>query len=92
MWSVLGKEKKVYVNGPGHMTKMATMPIYIKNLQKIFSCRTNIPIIMKFGMEHYILKLYRVYINVDPGLPLTYFTTMSNFAKLFVLIVSTDIR
>ena len=23
---------KVYSNGPGHMTKMATMPIYDKNL------------------------------------------------------------
>ena len=23
---------KVYVNGPGHMTKMAAMPIYSKNL------------------------------------------------------------
>ena len=23
---------KVYINGPGHMTKMATMPIYVKNL------------------------------------------------------------
>ena len=25
---------KVYSNGPGHMTKMATMPIYVKNLKK----------------------------------------------------------
>ena len=24
---------KVYINGPGHMTKMATMPIYGKNLK-----------------------------------------------------------
>ena len=23
---------KVYINGPGHMTKMATMPMYVKNL------------------------------------------------------------
>ena len=23
---------KVYINGPGHMTKMAAMPIYVKNL------------------------------------------------------------
>ena len=27
-------EKKVYIYGPGHMTKMAAMPIYGKNLQK----------------------------------------------------------
>ena len=25
---------KVYINGPGHMTKMAATPIYGKNLQK----------------------------------------------------------
>ena len=25
---------KVYINGPGHMTKMADMPIYGKNLKK----------------------------------------------------------
>ena len=28
---------KVYINGPGHMTKMAAMPIYGKNLKKSFS-------------------------------------------------------
>ena len=27
---------KVCINGPGHMTKMAAMPIYGKNLKKIF--------------------------------------------------------
>ena len=26
---------KVYSNGPGHMTKMAAMPIYDKNLKKL---------------------------------------------------------
>ena len=26
--------KKVYINGPGHMNKMAAMPIYSKNLLK----------------------------------------------------------
>ena len=26
--------KKVYINGPGHMTKMVILPIYGKNLQK----------------------------------------------------------
>ena len=25
---------EVYINGPGHMTKMAAMPIYGKNLKK----------------------------------------------------------
>ena len=26
--------KKVYINGPGHMTKMAAKPIYGKNIKK----------------------------------------------------------
>ena len=26
---------KVYINGPGHMTKMAAMPIYGKNLKTL---------------------------------------------------------
>ena len=67
--------------GPGHMTKMATTPIYGKKPSKIFY-RTNSPMIMKLGMEHYILKLYKVYINDDRELTLTYFTTMSHLAKL----------
>ena len=29
--------REVYLNGPGHMTKMAAMPIYSKNPSKIFS-------------------------------------------------------
>ena len=50
-------------------------------------------LIMKLGMEHYILKLYRVNINDDPGLTLTYFATMSNLVKLAsVLKVGTNIR
>ena len=34
----------------GHMTKMASTPIYGKNLSKIFFSRTSWPIVMKFGM------------------------------------------
>ena len=49
--------------------------------------------IMKLGMEQYVLKLYKVYINDDPELNLTHFKTMLNFAKLvFVLTVASDIR
>ena len=40
---------KVYINGPGHMTKMAATPIYGKNPSKIFS-RTGGPIFTKLGM------------------------------------------
>ena len=37
---------------------------------------------MKLGMEHYLHKLYKEYITDDPELTLTYFTIMSNLAKL----------
>ena len=48
--------------------------------------------IMKLVMEHYVLKFYKVFINDEPELTLTYFTTMSNLAKLvFVQKVGTDI-
>ena len=32
---------KVYISGPGHMTKMASMPIYGKNPLKIFPRTVN---------------------------------------------------
>ena len=35
---------KVYINGPGHVTKMAATPIYGKNPSKIFFSRTGGPI------------------------------------------------
>ena len=34
---------------------------------------------MKLGMQHQGLKLYKVYINDDPGLTLTFFTARSNW-------------
>ena len=40
---------KVYINGPGHMTKMAATPIYGKNPSKIFFSRTGGPIFTKLG-------------------------------------------
>ena len=36
--------------------------------------------IIKLGMEHYVLKLYKVYINDDPELTLTHFKTWPNLA------------
>ena len=39
--------------------------------------------VMKLGMEHYVLKLYKVSIIDDPEPTLTYFTTVSNLAKKF---------
>ena len=65
---------KNYINGPGHMTKMAAMPIYGKRLLKPVSQEP-----MKLDMQHQGFKLYRVYINDDAGLTLTYFTAKSNW-------------
>ena len=41
---------KVCSNGPGHMTKMAAMPIYGKNPLKIFFSRTRRPVTSGLGM------------------------------------------
>ena len=41
---------KVCIWGPGHMTKMADMPIYGKNPSKFFFSGTAGPICMKLGM------------------------------------------
>ena len=68
---------KVCSNGPGHMTKMAAMAIYGKNLKKIFS-GTNRPMTLNLGMHHQVLEYYQVCSNDDPGLTLTYFTARSN--------------
>ena len=35
--------------------------------------------ILKLGMQHQGLKIYKVYITDDPGLTLTYFTARSNW-------------
>ena len=49
--------------------------------------------IMKLDMEHYVRKLYQIYINDAPELTVTHLKTISNLAKLvFVLIVGPDIR
>ena len=41
---------KVCSNGPGHMTMMATMPIYSKNSLKIFFSRTRRPMTLGLNM------------------------------------------
>ena len=88
MLHLLGKGERNYINGPGQMTKMAAMPIFGKNIQKSSPYS---PMILKLGMEHYVLKLYKVYINDDPELTLTYFTTMSNLAIFFLYLQKAQI-
>ena len=57
---------KVYSNSPGHMTKMAAMPIYGKNLKKIFFSGTKRPMTLKLGAQHWVLEYYQVCSNDDP--------------------------
>ena len=66
-------------NGPGHMTKMAAMLIYmyIKNLKNHFSGTKRL-MTLKLGMHHRVLDYYQVCSNYDPELTLTYFTARSN--------------
>ena len=68
---------KICSNGPGHMIKMAAMPIYGKNLKKS-SSGTKRPMTLNFGMHHWVLKYYQVCSNDDLGLTLTFFTARSN--------------
>ena len=41
---------KIYTNELGHVTNMAAMPIYGKNLKKIIFSRTNRPMALKLSM------------------------------------------
>ena len=68
---------KVYINGQGHMTKMAAMAINSKKPLKIFSSRTRGPMILKLGMKHQAMEFYKICINHDPGMTLTFFTARS---------------
>ena len=66
------------MNGPGHMTKMAAMPIYGKNPLKIFFSRTRKPMTLGLGIWHWGCWAYQVCSNNDPRLTLTYLTSRSN--------------
>ena len=66
----------MFINNPGHMTKMAAMSIYGKNSSKFFFSGTTGPISTKLGMMHWGLKDY-VFINYDLWMTLTYFTARS---------------
>ena len=80
-----GGGTKVYSNGPDHMTKMAAIPIYGKNLKQLFFFGTKQPMILKLGMQRSVLEYYQFYSNHDPGLTLTYFTARSNCPLCFCM-------
>ena len=67
----------IYRNGLDHMANIAAMPKYIKNRQNIFLQNQNY-MILKPGMRQWGLKLYKVYINDDPRLTMTYLMARSN--------------
>ena len=59
------------------VTKMAASLYMVKTL-KIFFSRTGSHIMLKLGMQHQGLKLYKVCINGDLGLTLTNIMARSN--------------
>ena len=65
---------KVVSTVPGHMTIMAAMPIYGRNLKKIFFSGIKQPMTLKVGMQHWVIEYFQVCSNYDPGLTLTYLT------------------
>ena len=67
----------IYINGQVHMTKMAAMAINNKKPSKIFFSKTKEPMISHFGMKHQAMELYKVYINHDPWMTVTYFKARS---------------
>ena len=73
---------KIYQHFAGQMTKMAAMPIYVKSTLKIIFPGTTGQILMKLCMKHQRPKPFIICANYDPGLTLTYFIAMSNFATL----------
>ena len=58
-------------NGLGHMTRMAAMLIYGKNLKKIFLSGNKKSMTLSVGMQQWVLKYYQVCLIDDIGLTLT---------------------
>ena len=77
---------KVCSYGPGHMTRMATMPIHSKENIKnsSFLPGTKKLMILKVCMQHRVLEYYQVCSNDDPGLTLTYFTARSKLVSILL--------
>ena len=69
---------KVCSNRLCHLTGMAAMPIYGKNLKKILFSGTKRPMTLKVCMQLWVLEYIQICSNDDPELTLTYFTARSN--------------
>ena len=71
---------KIHQDNAGHMTRMAVLPIYGKNILKIFFPGTTGLILMKFCMKQQRPKPFIFCSNYYPWLTLNYFMARSNFA------------
>ena len=69
---------KIYTKCYGHMTKMATMPIYGKNSLNIFFSGTKRPLALGLGMQLWECGPYQVCTNDESRLTLSYFMARSN--------------
>ena len=69
--------KKVYINGQGHMTKMAAMAINRKKNFKNLLLQNQKANDFETWCEASVTGALQSYINHDPGMTLTYFTARS---------------
>ena len=69
---------KTYTNCYGHITKMATTPIYGKNSLNLFFSGTKKPLALGLGMQHLGCGPYQICTNDESRLTLTYFMARSN--------------
>ena len=69
---------KTYTNCYGHMTNMATMPIYGKNSLNLFFSGTKRPLALGLGMWDWGCRPYQVSTNDESRLTLTYLMARSN--------------
>ena len=76
------KRKQVYIFGLWHMTKIASMPIYGKNIKHPLLENYIIYCLETWYVAFVGLVLQHLYINDDPGLTLTYFTASSKLGLL----------
>ena len=74
----MSRGNESFFGGLGHMTEMATMPIYVKkNPLKIFFSRIKGPMTLGLGMQHLGLGPNKVCSNDDLGLTLTFLAHLS---------------
>ena len=77
MWSIVRRgNENLYKLSRSHDQDGRHGYKYQKPLN-IFYSRTRRPMILKIGMKHQAIEPYKVCINHDPGMTLTYFTARS---------------